>query len=388
MNRSRGQLLPPIIVNTPDAVEEMLYRLMAARAVAVDTESNSLYAYTERVCLIQFSVPGEDYLVDPLAVEDLSSLAPLLSDPDIVKTFHAAEYDVMVLRRDYGYTFANLFDTMVASRIVGWKRYGLASLLEEHFGIETNKRMQRTNWGRRPLSEEQLYYAQLDTHFLLSLRDRLQAELEDQGRVWEARLAFERVTESEWTKKEFDPDGFWQIKGARDLDRQQLAILREVYRYREDRAQALDRPPFKVLGARAMVALAQRAPQSIAELGRIKGVPRRLSSRERRKLLAVIEQGIHAPPPSRPRRTDGQRPDEATIDRYEALRDWRRERAGARGVEPDVILSNHILHTLARVNPTSLDRLDDIDALNKWERERYGREIITLLRRQTHLNPG
>jgi ribonuclease D len=381
-------LLPPIVVNMPDAVEEMLYRLMASRAVAVDTESNSLYAYTERVCLIQFSVPGQDYLVDPLAVEDLSPLAPLFDDPQIVKIFHAAEYDVMVLRRDYGYTFANLFDTMIASRIVGWKRYGLASLLEEHFGIETNKRMQRTNWGRRPLSEEQLYYAQLDTHFLLPLRDKLQAELEDQGRIWESRLAFERVAESEWTKKEFDPDGFWQVKGARDLDPQQLAILREIYRYREDRAQELDRPPFKVLGARAMITLAQRAPQSIAELGRIKGLPRRLSSRQRRKLLGIIERGLHASPPSRPRRDNGQRPDEATVDRYEALRDWRRERAGARGVEPDVILSNHILHVLARVNPTSLDRLDDIDALNNWERERYGREIITLLRRHTHLNPG
>ena len=136
MSRHPSTLLPPMLVNTPDALDEMLYRLWAASAVAVDTESNSLYAYTERVCLIQFSVPGEDYLVDPLALDDLSALGAVFADDEITKVFHAAEYDVMALRRDYRFTFASLFDTMIASRIVGWERYGLAALLEEHFGIE------------------------------------------------------------------------------------------------------------------------------------------------------------------------------------------------------------------------------------------------------------
>jgi ribonuclease D len=373
-----------MLVNTSDALEEMTYRLWAAPAIAVDTESNSLYAYVERVCLIQFSVPGQDYLVDSLVLDDLSALEPIFADDEIVKVFHAAEYDVMALRRDHAFTFANLFDTMIASRIVGWERYGLASLLEELFGIVTDKRMQRTNWGRRPLTEEQIEYARLDTHFLLQLRDKLLVELEAQGRVEEARGAFERVAMSEWSKKEFDPDGFWRIRGARDLDEAGLAILRELYIYREERARELDRPPFKVLGDYVLVALSQRVPRSFAELGRIKGLPHRMRSRERHDLLDVVERGLRAPVPTKPVRLAG-RYDDETRARYEALREWRKARAEARGVEPVVILSNDMLRALADENPSSPEELDAMDVLNAWERREYGREVITLLRRQARI---
>ena len=373
-----------MLVNTPDALQEMLYRLAAAPAIAVDTESNSLYAYQERVCLIQFSVPGEDYLVDPLALDDLSALAPLFASPEIEKVFHAAAYDAIVLHRDYGFELDHLFDTMVASRIVGWSRYGLASLLEEQFGVHTDKRMQRTNWGRRPLTEDQLEYARIDTHYLLSLRDKLLGELEAQERMEEARAAFERVTEARWTKQGFDPNGFWRVKGARDLNDQELAVLRELYLYRDHRAQELDRPPFKVLAEGVLVRLSQEMPSSYAELGRITGIPRRLPSRERRNLLQVIEKGLRAPAPARPERRGG-RPDEETIDRYEALRDWRRERARKRGVELDVILPNRTLHAIANDNPTSAQALADVEALNDWERDEYGRELIGLLRRYARI---
>ncbi|MBN1640184.1 MAG: ribonuclease D [Anaerolineae bacterium] len=381
MRRHTATQNPPLLVNTPEALDEMRYRLQAAPAIAVDTESNSLYAYSERVCLIQFSVPGEDYLVDPLALDGLACLASVFAASEVQKVFHAAEYDVMVLRRDYGYRFSNLFDTMIASRIVGWPRFGLASLLEEQFGVQTDKRMQRTNWGRRPLTEEQIEYARLDTHFLLALRDKLAAELQAQGREREARAAFARVARSRWTERTFDPHGFWRIKGARDLDDQGLAVLRELYIYREERAQELDRPPFKVFNDSVLVALSQQTPRSFAELGRVSGVPRRLPSRLRRKLLDVIEQGLGAPAPHRPPYQGPERPDDEVLARYEALRDWRRERAEQRGVELDVILSNRALHALAEENPTSPDALAQVGELNGWEREEYGREITGLLRR-------
>jgi len=360
----------------------MLSRLTVEPAVAVDTESNSLYAYTERVCLIQFSVPGEDYLVDTLALEDVSALGMLFAEPKVGKVFHAAEYDVRVLRRDYQFQLVNLFDTMIASRIVGWPRYGLAALLEEHFGVLTDKRMQRTDWGRRPLSPEQLEYAQLDTHFLLPLRDRLLDALAAQNRIEEARAAFDRVAQSEWTEKQFDPDGFWRIRGASDLDNAGLAVLRALYIYRDRRAQALDRPLFKVLSDHVLLALSRQRPTSRAELGRIKGLPRRLSSRGQRRILAAIQRGLHSPPIRRRGRGSNGRLDEMMASRYEIMRTWRKERAAARGVEADVILSNRALHLLARHNPTSLERLRAIGVLNDWERQEYEREIVTLLRRQ------
>lgn len=385
MSKNAYNLPPPRLINTAEALEEMLPRLMSASTVAVDTESNSLYAYTERVCLIQFSVPGEDYLVDPFAFGRLSPLGALFADTAIEKVFHAAEYDVMVLRRDYQFEFANLFDTMLASRIVGWSRYGLGTLLEEHFGVQTDKRMQRTNWGKRPLSSEQLEYARLDTHFLLALRDRLGKELAAQDRSEEARAAFDRIAQSEWTEKPFDPDGFWGVKGARDLDSSGLTILRALYVYRERRAQALDRPPFKVMTDRVLVALSQQQPRSLAELGRIKGIPRNLSSKQRREILNVVEKGHGTSPPRPPARKRRAQPDQDVLDRYEALRAWRKRRAETRGVEPDVVLSNHTLHLLAQHNPTSPAGLEAIDVLNDWERQEYGREVVTLLRRHRRL---
>ena len=385
MIKYRQSLPLPTLVDTRNALEEMLSRLMAEPVVAVDTESNSLYVYSERVCLLQFSVPGEDYLVDPFAIDDLSCLGTLLSDPRIEKVFHAAEYDVMVLRRDFGFEFAALFDTMIASRIVGWPRYGLGNLLEEHFGVQTDKRMQRTNWGQRPLSPEQLEYAQLDTHFLLQLRDRLVKELTVENRLDEARSAFDRVAQSEWSVRPFDPEGFWRIKGARDLDDTGLAILRALYIYRDQRAQAMDRPPFKVLSERALVDLSRHAPRSMSELGRVRGLPRRLPSKARRRLLAVIDQGLGDDPPERPDTTSNNRPDRKEIERYEALRQWRNQRAEGRGVEPDVILSNRTLHVLAQESPTSLEALAATGALSDWERQEYGREVVALLRRQRRI---
>jgi ribonuclease D len=381
MVKYKRNLLPPMLVNTRDAFDEMLSRLMVAPVVAVDTESNSLYAYTERVCLIQFSVPGEDYIVDPFAVE-VGDLGAFFADPEIEKVFHAAEYDVMVLRRDFDFSFANLFDTMMASRIVGWQHYGLGALLEEHFGVSTDKRMRRTNWGKRPLSSEQLTYAQLDTHFLIPLQDILLAELQAQNRVEEARAAFARVAESTWTGKRFSPDDFWYVKGAGDLDDVGLAVLRALFIYRDRRAQALDWPPFRVLSDYALVALSRERPRSLAELGRIRGLPRRLPIKSRQQLLNAIKQGGSDPPPRRRARNHRGRVDEEVEGRYEALREWRNARSEVRGVEPGVILSNHTLRQLARHNPTSLEKLTAIDILNGWEHREYGREIVAVLRRQ------
>ena len=237
-------LPPPILVRDPNALAELAGTLARAATVAVDTESNSLHAYRERVCLIQFSLPGRDYLLDTLAVSALNALKPILRDPGIEKVFHAAEYDLICLRRDFAMEIRNLFDTMVAAGTLGWKKVGLASLLEERYGVIMNKRLQRADWGRRPLTEEQLAYARLDTHYLIRLRNELETELKTAGRWEEAREEFERIALTP------SPDGllvgrapsaplqegfarargeaFWRIAGARDLKPQQQAVLREL----------------------------------------------------------------------------------------------------------------------------------------------------------------
>src|SRR5688572_7298251 len=155
----------PIMVDNPKALNRLQDDLRNISRLAVDTESNSLFAYHERVCLIQLSTDKRDYLVDPLRIQNkanLNFLGDIFADPRIEKVLHAAEYDVMTVRRDYGFSFSNLFDTMIAARVLGLERVGLAPMLEERFGIQANKKHQRANWGRRPLTPDMLRYAQMD----------------------------------------------------------------------------------------------------------------------------------------------------------------------------------------------------------------------------------
>ena len=368
----------PILVDTPDELARTLARLQGEPAVAVDTESNSFYVYYEQVCLIQFSIPGQDFLVDPLALSDLSLLSPLFADPAVEKVFHAAEYDVMCLKRDFGFQFANLFDTMIAARILGWKQYGLGSILEERFGVQQDKRLQRANWGQRPLSPEQLQYAALDTHCLLSLRDLMRAELQARRREREAQAAFAALPALEWNKQKFDPDSFWHIKGAHDLPPSGQAVLRELYVCRDEQARARNLPPFKVLSNAVLIRLSERRPATIRELWQVKGITQVVVRRYGRGLLDAIRRGMDAPPPLPPPRPP--RPQNATLERYEALRRWRKRRAEARGVEPDVLVSNETLFELAKRAPTDLDALAALDLLDSWKLQAYGAELVAVLR--------
>lgn len=370
---------PPIWVDTPAALAALVERLRREQIIAVDTESNSLHAYFEKVCLIQFSVPGYDYLLDPLALTDLSALAPIFADPAIEKVFHAAEYDVMVLKRDHDSRFANLFDTMIASRVLGWPHHGLGSILAERFGVTQDKRMQRHDWARRPLSADELKYARLDTWYLLPLREILLAELRGIGLLTEAQEMFAEVTTAVWHGGEFDPDGFWRIRGVYDLDPAGLAVLRQLYLFRDREARRRNRPPFKVIANATLLGLAQARPQTSAELARIRGMTPYLVRRYGRRVLRAIAQGRRAKPPSPPRNSNHHRPDPRVIARYEALRAWRKARAAQRGVDPDVIVANAVLKTLARRRPGTMKELEEIGILGPVKQRKYGQEILQVL---------
>jgi len=190
---SQERLPPPKLITKAGELQQLVDKLALESIIAVDTESNSLFAYQEQVCLIQFSTQQYDYLVDPLALDDISSLEPIFSSPEIEVIFHAAEYDLLCLKRDFGFTFTNLFDTMVAARTLGQEAVGLGSLLKAKFGVAVEKKYQRANWGQRPLPEDMLQYAQLDTHYLIALRDILKQELITNGRYALAEEDFRRL---------------------------------------------------------------------------------------------------------------------------------------------------------------------------------------------------
>ncbi len=343
--------------------------------LAVDLEANSLYVYREEVCLIQISIPGQDYIVDPTADLDLSGLGKLFANPAVEKVFHAAEYDLILVKRQYGWELNNLFDTMWAARILGIERVGLANMLEAEFGVQLDKHFQRANWCRRPLSSDELAYAQADTHFLLALRDRLAARLEAGGHIAEAEEIFAEQTNVQPPTVVFDPDAFWTMNGARRLSPQGKAILRALAIYRDQAAERRNRPHFKILQDKTLLEIAQEAPRDRAALARLHGMSPGQVSRYGRDILRIVRENLGARAPRRPPRPP--RLPQDVVERYELLRIWRRDKGQARGVESDVILSREAMWALAREHPQSRDALAGI--LGRWRLETYGDELLTLL---------
>ncbi|MFO7321622.1 MAG: HRDC domain-containing protein [Chloroflexota bacterium] len=372
-------LNPAKYIRKYEDLARLAERLRNEPLVAVDTESNSLYAYRERVCLIQISTRTEDYIIDPLIIADMQPLGPLLADPAVEKVFHAAEYDLICLRRDYGFVVNNLFDTMVAARVCGHKQVGLGSLLSEFLDVEIDKSHQRDDWGQRPLPPDSLLYAQMDTHYLPVLRDRLADELTRLDRWGEAQEAFHEATQVTTPDTSFDPEGYWRIGLPNQLTRRQMAILRELYLLREQIAEKRDLPPFKIFTDKTLVQLATIAPQTNGDLRGVPGMTAAQVRRYGRALLRAIERGSKARLPDPPERSPAADPE--IVDCYTMLREWRKNRAQERGVESDVIISREALWTLAHRQPETLDDMRDIQGLGPWRLETYGPELLDIVRR-------
>ncbi|MGQ9909950.1 MAG: ribonuclease D [Candidatus Flexifilum sp.] len=370
---------PAHLVDTDARLAELVTHLAGEPLLGVDTESNSLHAYRERVCLIQISTRSADYIIDPLTIGDLSPLGPLFADPAVEKVFHAAEYDLMCLKRDFGFTFANLFDTMIAARICGYKNIGLGSVVADVLGLSIDKSHQRDDWGARPLPPEGLLYAQLDTHFLPALRDHFLAELNAAERMEEAREAFGDLLKIRPVIQEFDPEGYWRIAIPNNLTRRQAAVLRELYLVREQFAERRDVPPFKIVTDKVLAALATHAPSTSAQVGQVPGIAPSIARRYGDEFAAAVRRGLNAPLPDPPPLAPPDDP--IVVERYSALREWRKLRAMQRGVESDVILGREALWQIAERAPTTLEALAAIPGMGPWRLATYGDEILSVLKR-------
>ena len=284
----------PVLIDKADQFAALAQDLGRQTRIAVDTESNSLHAYHEQVCLIQFSTEETDYVLDPLALDDLQPLGPIFSNPSIEKIFHASEYDIICLRRDYGFSFAHIFDTMQAGRILGRKQAGLDRLLDEKFGVKMNKRFQKADWAMRPLTRDLLMYARLDTHYLIPLRDMLQAELEAQD-LWQlAQEDFELATHVNGSRSRAEVPAWTCFGSHRELTPRDLTVLNELLVWREHVAAQLDRPPFKVLDDERLVELVKAKPTTMEELAAA-GLSSRQAEMWGAPLLEAIARGLQSP---------------------------------------------------------------------------------------------
>jgi ribonuclease D len=364
-------------ITKPGGLKRLAHILADQPIIAVDTESNSLFAYREQVCLIQFSAPETDYLLDPLLLSDLSPLGPIFADPHIQKTFHAAEYDLLCLKRDFGFSFNNLFDTMLAARILGRKEVGLGAILEAEFGIQVDKRHQRANWGQRPLPGYLLDYARQDTHYLIPLKEKLEHQLKKKGLLPLAQEDFRRVCQVEAAPENGKTD-CWRVSGVHRLSPQQVAVLQELCVYRDEVARSLNRPLFKVISDHTLHAIASNLPSNLDELKALPGMTNHQMNRHGKALLQAVQRGLRAEPVHPPRNV---RPDNRFLAKVEALKQWRKLKAKELEVESDIILPRDLLHVLAARNPQNMRALSECMSDIPWRRERYGEEILKVLKK-------
>jgi ribonuclease D len=363
----------------PD-VDRFLSEISGVTEVALDTEGASFHRFLDRIYLLQLSTRGRSAIIDPLPIGSPTQLGRLVESGSVEVVFHDADYDLRLLHQDYGWHVTNIFDTRIAAQLLGIKSFGLAALLEQFFEVKLDKKHQRADWSMRPLTPDMLEYAAQDTRFLLQLKDQLQAELEKRGRLHWAREEFARLEGTRWEAEE-EMEGFLRLKGARDLTRRELAVLREAANWRDTVAAQLDRATFRVMGNEVLFELARRAPRSVSELAAIKGMPKGMIERAGSDIISAIRRGMEAPEAELPKFPRGQRwnKDRDFDDRVTRLKAVRDEAATRLELDPGVLCSRERLENVARSGARSIEDLASVPELRRWQIEEMGAGFLRAL---------
>ncbi len=367
-------------LDSNDAVGKFLEGIRGTPLLALDTEGASFHRFIDRVYLLQLSTRDAHAIIDPLPIESPATLGALLEDPQVEVVFHDADYDLRLLHQDYGWQVRRIFDTRVAAQLLGVKAFGLAALLEQHFGVKLDKKHQRADWSMRPLPQGMLDYAAQDTMHLLQLRDVLKAQLEKKERWSWASEEFERLEGTRWAPE--DPgQAFLRIKGARDLTRRELAVLREVAQWRDATAHALDRSTFRVVANEVLLEIARSQPTTQDALGKIKGMPRGMVERAASDVLAAVARGLAVPEAQLPRFPKSARweKDPEFDDKVGRLKAVRDEAAHRLELDPGVLGSRERLEAVARLVPRAVEELAAIPELRRWQIAEMGEAFVKAL---------
>jgi ribonuclease D len=371
----------PLYLDGKEAVERFIATIANTRAIALDTEGASFHRFIDRIYLLQLSTREASAILDPLTIGVPKGLGKLLEARSVEVVFHDADYDLRLLHQDYGWRVTNIFDTRVAAQLLGIRAFGLAALLERFFGMKLDKKHQRADWSMRPLTAGMLEYAAQDTEYLLDLRERLGNELAKLGRSTWAAEEFARLEGTHW-EAEDEREAFLRVKGARDLTRRQLAILRELVTWRDDVARTLDRATFRVVSNETLLEIARIAPGARAQLSGVKGMPRGILESRSADILGAVGRGLAVPEAQLPRFPRAQRWDrDPDFDDVVARLKTVRDAAAARlDLDPGVLCARERLEAVARRRPESVEQLREIPDLRKWQIEELGEDFIRALR--------
>jgi len=364
------------LIDDQPSWQHVAAKLESEPLLALDTESNSLHAYRERVCLIQIATGEGISLLDPLAVTDLSALGRLLDNPSIIKVVHGSDYDVRCLHRDYGFTVRSLFDTEIAARFLGSSRTNLAAVLENVLGVKIPKsrQLQTSDWGYRPLSPLALDYASNDVKFLPRLAGELQRRLSTAGRldwVMEECRRLEQVRQAPPDPAEVM---MLRIKGSSRLGPRSLGVLKQLFIFREEEARRRDCPPFRVLTNEALLILAD-SPD--LELHKVSGLPTGIARMTGERIREAIQLGRNGPEVRRPPQPKNKPWEPETQARVKLLKLWRLQEGAALGLDPALVWPAASLERLAHFWNGSATEPPDGGAheVRNWQRREFSQAL-------------
>jgi ribonuclease D len=371
-------------IERPERLRQLVDELRGEPLLGVDTEAAGYHRYFDRMSLVQLSTRSANFLVDPFTAGDLSPLAELFGDPAVEKIFHDADYDVRILDRDAGLSISGLFDTQIAAAFLGEKQLGLGNIVEKYLGLKLPKEFQRADWAERPLSAGMKEYAATDTAHLPDLRDRLRAELQSRGRLHWAEEEFRRREQTRWTEGDDTREAFMKVKGARDLTPRGLAILRELYGWREGVARERDQATFRILGNQALIEMSASPPGNVRDLPSVTGLSEGLAQRRGRDIMEAVRRGLAVPEAELPRwpRSPRFERDLELEARVETLRDARTRAAEQLELDPGFLIPRATLEEIAKAQPKTLEELERVQGVRRWQVEAVGETMLRALRRK------
>ena len=371
----------PQLITSQKQWDQVAESLASCPELAVDTEANSMYAYRGRICLVQLASSDSVYLLDPLAVSDLSGLGALLNDASITKVMHGSDYDLRSFFREYGFEIHALFDTETCARFLGMVSPNLAAVLKTFLDIDIPKsrRMQRSNWGLRPLSDESVVYAASDVAHLIPLARELRGLLQRSGRLDWVREEFARLEEAGRTLPEPTGPAYLRVKGSDKLDPRKLAVLSELHHLREAEAERVDLPPYRVMGNDALLYLAQNP---LSPLDEVPGLAPQLVRRLGSRMKAAIQTAIRGPGLERPPRPRRPHPPSREVQaRLQELKGWRTEKGATLGLDPALVWPAPSLERMAHAPESWATEIGaaGTNEIREWQCREFADELGEIL---------
>ncbi len=368
------------LITTTTDLEQFTRRIRREKMIGVDLEADSMFHCREKVCLLQMAGNGENVVIDPLEVKDLSSLAPIFRDKNVCKVLHGSDYDVRSLYRDFSIEVNNLFDTQLASMYLGERETSLGAVIKRRFGIALDKRFQKKDWSQRPLPEEMIDYAASDAIHLIPLADILMDELEAKKRLHWVKEECERLSGVRPVENGDQPL-FLRFRGAGRLPRRNLAALEGLLQHRRELAVKKDRPLFKVFSNKSLLAIAADladSPQKLEATGSLSTKQIRIHGK---KFAAIVEKAKAIPANELPIYPRNRRPtlSPEVPDRIKAIKSWRDRRAEQLELDPALLFNKALITAIAVKKPDNAKQLGSIEGIRNWQVQDFGKEILKVL---------